>query len=86
MQQRQTNEWNGIWSESFRSLLTGTEEQLPLQDYELADAGLRWDSYSVALIRLQYEGKEAEPSVRAAFRKRFCQSFEEKGRGTIFIS
>ncbi|WP_164545696.1 response regulator transcription factor [Paenibacillus albus] len=86
LQQRQNDRVEWDMERAIQTILTSSEEQLPLQDYELADAGLLWDGYNVALIRLQHEGKEAEPSVRAAFKKRLCQSFEEKGRGTIFIS
>ncbi|REE78938.1 two-component system response regulator YesN [Paenibacillus taihuensis] len=86
LQQRQSEqvEWN--MERTIQAMLTSAEEQLPVQEGELAGAGLLWDGYNVALIRLQHDGKEAEPSERAAFKKRLCQVFDEKGRGTIFIS
>lgn len=86
LQQRQNEqvEWN--LERTIQTMLASSEEQLPIHEDELAGAGLLWDGYNVALIRLEQEGKEAEPSERAAFKKRLCQVFDEKGRGTIFIS
>ncbi|SFS56268.1 response regulator transcription factor [Paenibacillus sp. BC26] len=85
--QKVKNEMKEVWNrervvQSY--LIPGNQVPVALQENELTDADLNWDSYTVVLLKLQGKGHEIEHGQLMKLKGLFIQAFEETGIGVVF--